>query len=344
MNCPVCGQDHICYAQDLISRRHEIFSPCSDCCRAVRDKTGPPEDSPPPPCHCGRAFIDDVYARLYFLLVDAGLFSGDEALSAVGIPLIDPGIFLRSPPFLPTRSLILISSVFDDDSAHRAYHEIPQISAILKEGKDPPGVGDCADTESHVCSEHRLLCGCDVRADLFPTSHGPVVAYKKQGASHIEFPHGVDPKIRSVETAIRRVHPSLFVDACSGVGTLGITGGVLGVHHIVLNDPWYAAAYFSGFNLLVNKESLGLDECEFAMDFPHLSREKLLDGPLPVAEGFGAEKKVEVFQGRMELLSPLIHDHDVLTVFDPFNKKKFRQNHSFLQGWENDVGGEVFIP
>jgi len=344
MHCPVCGKDHICYAQDLLSRRHDTFSPCPDCNRIIRNKSGPPDDSPPPPCHCGKAFIDDVYARIYLLLVDTGLFSGDEPLSSVGTPLIDPGIYLRSPPFLPSRSFLLISSVFDKETAHRAYHEVPQISGILNEGRNPPGIGDRVDVHPPVCSEQKLLCGCDVRADLFPTSKGPVAVYKKQGAAHIEFPHGSDPKIRSVETAIRRVHPSLFVDACSGVGTLGIAGGILGVHHILLNDPWYAAAFFSAFNLLVNKESLGLDECTFTTDFLHLSREKVHDEPLQVAEGHGYEKDVEVFQGRMELLSPLIHDHPVLTVFDPFNKKQFRQNQSFLSGWANTVGGEVFIP
>jgi hypothetical protein len=344
MHCPVCDKDHAHSAEDLLSRRHEIFSPCPDCNRIIRNKSGPPDDTSPPPCHCGKAFIDDVYARLYHILVDAGLFSGDEALSSVGTPLIDPGVFLRSPPFLPPRSLLLISSVFDDKSAHRAYHDIPQISGILQDGSAPPGIGDLVSNFSSNGFEQHLLCGCDVRADLFPTSGGPIVVYKKQGAAHIEFPHGIDPKIRSVESAIRKFHPSLFIDACSGVGTLGIAGGILGVHHVLLNDPWYAAAFFSAFNLLVNKTSMGIDECTFTTDFSHLSQEKVHGEPLSVAEGYGAENKVEVFQGRMELLSPMIHEHSVLTVFDPFDKNQFRKNNSFLSYWTNTVGGEVFIP
>ncbi len=344
MHCPVCGNDHISDAQDLLSRKHEIFTPCPDCNHSIQNKAGPPDDSSPSPCHCGRVFIDDVFVRLYRLLVDEGLFSGDEPLSAIGTPLIDPGIYLRSPPFLPPRTLLIISSVFDEDAAHRAYHEIDQVSGILNQSLIPPGIGDRLDNAPPVCSEQQVLCGCDVRADLFPTSKSQVVVYKKQGAAHIEFPHGFDPKIRSVEAAIQKVHPSLFVDACSGVGTLGIAGGILGVHHIMLNDPWYAAAFFSAFNLQVNKKALGLDECTFSTDFSHLAREKVREEPLLVAEGYGAENRIEVFQGRMELLYSQIHDPSVLTVFDPFNKKKFRQNQSFFSNWEHSVGGEVFIP
>lgn len=344
MLCPVCGKDHIQASRDLVTRRYDHFSPCPDCTRVVRNKHAPPDTDPPRTCHCGKTFIDDVYVRLYHLLVSEGIFSGDEPLSAVGTPLIDPGTFLRSPPFLPPRSLLLISSFFDTASAARAYHEIPQISGILLKGETVPGIGDRMGDSLPVCFEQTLLCGCDVRADLFPTRSGMVAVYKKQGATHIEVPHGMDPKIRSVEAAIRRSHPSLFVDACSGAGTLGIAGGVMGVHHLLLNDPWYAAAYFSAFNLLVNKEALGLDECVFQTDFSHLSREKVHDEPLAVARGYGPEQSVEVYQGSMKYLPGLISDHPVLTVFDPFDKDRFIRNQRFISCWERSVGGEVFIP
>lgn len=344
MHCPVCGEEHIHDAQSLLCRRYDLFSPCSDCIRIIRNKSGPPDSSPSPPCRCGKLFIDDVYVLLYHLLVDAGLFSGNEPLSAVGIPLIDPGIFLRAPPFLPPRSLLLISSVFDETTARKAYHSIPQISCILRGDKNAPGIGDLNNFSEPVCSEHTLLCGCDVRADLFPTSRGPVVIYKKQGSAHIEFPHGFDPKIRSVEEAVRKTHPSLFVDTCCGAGTLGITGGVLGVPHVILNDPWYSAAFFSAYNLMVNNMALGVDECTFDTDFDHLSREKIHDEPLRIATCYGPEHEFTVYQGKMEFLPPHITYSSVLTVFDPFDKQQFKKNQSFLSFWQRTVGGEVFIP
>ena len=343
MRCPVCGENHISFAPELLAN-HDIFTACSDCSGVIRDKSVPPDDHPSPSCHCGRAFIDDVYTKLYHLLVDTGQFLGDEPLSSVGTPIIDPGIFLRSPPFLPPRSLLLISSAFDKETAQEAYRRIPQISGILNQSTNPAGIGDLNDNSVPVYSEQSLLCGCDVRADLFPTRQGSIAVYKKQGSTHIEFPHAINPKIRSVEGAIRKVRPSLFVDACCGAGTLGIVGGVLGVPHILLNDPWYTAAFFSAINLLVNKKALNIDECTFSTDFAHLSREKVHDESLLVAEGHGPDHTAQVFQGRMEYLPSHITDPSVLTVFDPFDKPRFMENQSFLSYWQGTVGREVFIP
>lgn len=344
MFCPVCKRDHIRSASDLLSDKGTLFSPCPDCVRIIRNKSAPPDGPPSRICHCGKAFIDDVYVALYQVLVDEGLFTGGEPLSAVGIPLIDPGIFLRTPPFLTPRSLLLISSAFDLATALKAFDHVPQLSGVLLDGHQLPGVGDLISSIDPVCSEHQLLCGCDVRADIFPTTQGPVVIYKKQAATHIEFPHGIDPKIRSVEHAIQRVHPHLLVDACCGAGTLGIASLRLGVPDVLLNDPWYAAAFFTGFNLHINKNVLGLDDCACTGNYTSFSNDRVRDESFVVAEGFGREHSVLVCQGRMEHLSPRISDPSVLTVFDPFDKKQFTKNKSFLSLWQKSVGGEVFIP
>ena len=168
--------------------------------------------------------------------------------------------------------------------------------------------------------------------------------YKKQGSAHIEFPHGIDPKIRSVEAAIRKSRPLLFVDACCGSGTLGLSGMRLGVQHTIMNDPWYAAAFFSGFNLLVNAEILGLDECRIHADYLRIMGEPVRADPLLIAEGFGPAHRAEVYQGTMDRLPSCIAGDRVLTVFDPFDKQAFQQNQSFLSFWQQTVGGEVFIP
>jgi hypothetical protein len=237
----------------------------------------------------------------------------------------------------------MISTAFDSDTAKSAYQAIPQVSGILASSNNPPGIGDLR-SSSNEWSEYSVLCGCDVRADVFRTSRGPVVVYKKQGSIHIEFPHAFDPKISSLEAAIRKNHPCLLVDACSGSGTLGLCGLRMGIEHAILNDPWYAAAFFSGFNLLVNQEILGLDDFTFSMDFPALSREPVRHEPCTVAQAFGPEKSVEIIQGRMEFLPPRITKRPVLTAFDPFDKASFVQNQSFLSFWNESVGGEVIIP
>ena len=344
MLCPVCRKDHIRSADALLSGKEALFSPCPKCVGVTRNKSSPPDGPPPHFCHCGRAFIDDVYVALYQILVDEGLFNGDEPLSAVGIPLIDPGIFLRAPPFLPARSLLLLSSAFDQQSAVKAFDRISQLSGILLDGHFLPGIGDITSSSNPVSSEHHLLCGCDVRADIFSTTQGPVVIYKKQASTHIEVPHGIDLKIRSIERAIRRVHPHLLVDACCGAGTLGIAGLKLGVHDVLLNDPWYAAAYFTGFNLNINKKILGLEECVCCGNYSRFSQDRIRGESEVVADGFGCDHAVQVFQGRMDSLTTRISDPSVLTVFDPFDKKMFRENAFFLSSWRQTVGGEVFIP
>lgn len=344
MRCPVCGSDHIQAASDLISQKSILFSPCPDCIRFDRDKRSPPDDTAPHLCSCGKAYLDDVFVRLYHILVDEGLFSGIEPLLAVGSPLIDPGFSLRSPPFLPPRSLLLISSAFDPHAADKAYQQIPQLSGILLRSDHAPGVGDIRGSENLSIHEHELLCGCDVRADLFSTSHGPVLIYKKQGSIHIEFSRGMDPKIRSLENVVRQVHPVQFVDACAGPGTLGLSSMRLGVPYVIMNDPWYAAAFFSGFNIQVNKDILGLQECNMQADLTRLADVPVKEEPFMVAEGYGPEKGIEVFQGMMEYLSPLISHSPVLTAFDPFEKREFSLDGSFLSSWKEKVGGEVFIP
>jgi hypothetical protein len=238
----------------------------------------------------------------------------------------------------------LISSVFDQETAERAYQTIPQVSGILSDCGIPPGIGDIQDFSERAISEHTLLCGCDVRSDLFPTSKGPVVVYKKQGSAHIEFPHGIDPKIRSVESAIQKVRPGLFVDACSGSGTLGLAGMRLGVQKVILNDPWYSAAFFSGFNLLVNKEILRLDECNIHVNYSRIQKNPVQEDPVLVADAYASDRSAEVFQGTMGLLPSRITRENILTVFDPFDKRSFQQRLSFLSFWEQTVGGEVFIP
>ncbi|HWQ67438.1 MAG TPA: hypothetical protein VN372_11280 [Methanospirillum sp.] len=348
MDCPVCGRQHLYSNSELVIRGRNLFSPCPECNPVFRDKSVPPDDVPEESCRCGRIFIDDLFVRLYHLLSDAGILTGKEPLAAVGTPLIDPGIFLRTPPHLPPRTLLLISKVFDDDTAEQAFREIPQISAILKNSSLDPEKSPSVGAVPESGHEHRLLCGCDVRADLFPTASGPVTIYKKQGASHIEFPRGIDPKMRSVENAIAKNRPDIFIDACSGSGTLGLAGIRRGVSHVILNDPWYAAAFFSGFNLLVNQDTLGFDECSLTETFSSLSAEPLRSEPFCVAEASGPDRKVHVYQGAMECLPPIIkpvlRGNRALTVFDPFDKSSFMQNEPFLSLWKGTVGGEVFIP
>ena len=314
------------------------------CKRVIRDKNRPPREEAGNACGCGKRFIDDVFVHLYNILTEEGIFNGSEPLFKVGVPLIDPGFFIRSPPFLPPRSLLLISSFFDNSSAERAYREVPELEGILLDAKKHPGIGDYMPGDTVMKTELPLLCGCDVRADIFSSSSGQIVIYKKQGSTHIEFPRGLDPKIRSVEDHIHHCKPGTFVDTCCGAGTLGLIGTRLGVKNVVLNDAWYAAAQFAGYNLEVNKEILGFDSVQVHSSWNEMKKTPLRTDPFLVAHASGCGQDVVVWQGCMQDLPPFLNHSADLTVIDPFNKSLFLKDEAFISFWQSAMGGEVFIP
>ena len=107
---------------------------------------------------------------------------------------------------------------------------------------------------------YTLLAGCDVRASVFNTAFGQVVIYLQQSHMHIEFPREKNPKIDSVERKLNEIMPRIFVDAACGAGTLGLVAAGTGVPCVIMNDAWYAAAFWAAFNLQVNREFFLVDE------------------------------------------------------------------------------------
>ncbi|MBP1928575.1 hypothetical protein J2741_001122 [Methanolinea mesophila] len=342
MQCPVCGNDCVSQAGDLIATLPDVFSGCSSCRATVLDKSRPPPAGPPAePCECQKRFIDQVFSHLYTILVEEGKFTGKEPLGAVGIPLIHPGFFMNSPPFLPPGSLVLVTRVADTKIAARMEKEVPEIRGVVGGGNFVPGVADPERTQTP--RTYTLLAGCDVRADVFRTTAGPVVTYKQQSRIHIEFPREFNPKIANVEERIRAARPEVFVDASSGVGTLGLTAGRMKVPHLIFNDIWYAAAFWTAFNLSVNKEFLDLDEIRILKHYEAIEKTPVLDGPEKIAEATG-KQVVEVYQGDYALLPKVVPEGRVLTVLDLFEKQDRVRVDRALQRWKEHASGEVFIP
>ena len=250
---------------------------------------------------------------------------------------------MRRPPVLPPRSLLLISGIIPDTAAEFLYHEIPELLGIVRPGTGIPGTGDLTGDSSAAFRESSLLCGCDVRADLFSGSRGPVVIVKKQAALHIEFPKGIDPKIISVEEQVRRVRPDVFIDACAGPGTLGIAAALHRVPEVVLCDVWNPAVWSAVQSIHANRRRLGVADVRIHADIS--DRPPVWNGtPVLIAEGLGAGIRMLVFHGSYEELGPLLPAGRRLTVFDPFDKASFGKNDSFLTFWKEKIGGEVFIP
>ncbi|WP_449571520.1 hypothetical protein [Methanospirillum sp.] len=345
MKCVCCGENHIICPGDITSRPSELFAPCPSCNPQIRSKDSPvsPYEVVNGPCRCNRRFIDDVMADLYQVLFREGALKGTEPLSSLGTPLICPGLFLRRPPMLPPRSLLLISDLIPVSAAQVAYRDVPELLGIVYHSHEIPGPGDVTFGREPSIREGYLLCGCDVRADIFLSGKGPVIVIKKQADMHIEFPKGIDPKVISVEEQVRHRHPDVFVDACAGPGTLGMTAAIFGVPQIIMCDVWHASVWSAIQTIRVNQKKLGITEIRICEDIGR--RPSVWSGkPALICTASGNGVQIKLYNGSYEFLGPEIPSGNRLTVFDPFDKVSFRKNDQFLNEWAQKIGGEVFIP
>lgn len=343
MKCPVCGQDCVCYAHEIIDSLPTVFVPCPECKENLLNKRAPPPDlTIPEVCSCGRRFIDDVYLHCYRIMAEEGNIRKDEPLAGVGTPLIHPGFAMTKPPYLPENSLVLLSKFMTKKTAERLFKEVPEVRGILLDTGCVPGLSDI--NGDGIPDKYKLLAGCDVRADIFNTPNSPVVIYKQQSTMHIEFPRGYDPKIVNVGVKIRHFHPHTFVDACSGAGTLGITGAFYGVPHVIMNDAWYAAAFWSAYNLKVNKEHLNIGSVDIKFSYDEMGKQQVIREPIKIAATTGGEQLIEIYQGDYRLLHKVLPEKVDLSVIDLFEKGEKGKMKDAIVAWGRTVGGEVFIP
>ncbi|MDD1672139.1 MAG: hypothetical protein LUO82_03970 [Methanomicrobiales archaeon] len=343
MKCPVCGEDCVESAHEIINQLPSIFAPCPKCSARTLDKSAPlKEQSFREPCACGKRYIDETFAHIYTIFVEEGILSSSSPLKDVGYPLTHPGFAMATAPYLKKDTLVLLSPVVSSTAAERVVTEVPEIKGVVKCGRFVPGALDVDLAKEPQTYE--LLAGCDVRADVFYTQTHPVVTYKQQSRLHIEFPRGYDPKIVSVGAHIKHLLPRIFVDACCGAGTLGILGGMLGVPRVFLNDAWYAAAFWAGFNLKVNSEFLLVGSVHILKEYQDMENQPVRKEPELIAEAHG-DQHIEVYHGDFRRLSQVLpRERGILTVIDLFEKGNSEFNKKLEQEWRGQVGGDVFIP
>lgn len=342
MECPVCGSDCVESVHDLTDRLPDIFSPCPDCKGRTLDKRLPlPDMFYGKPCTCGKRFLDEVFAHIYVIMVEEREISPAAPLSAAGVPLVHPGYSMKLPPYLPAKSLLLLSWHATKKTADRIMAEVPEVRGVVKSGNFIPGVVNEEDPAPPKVYE--LLAGCDVRADVFYSSHGPIVLYKQQSLVHIEFPRGYDPKILSVERRINAALPNIFVDACSGVGTLGLTAAQFGIRQVIMNDTWFAAAFWAAFNLKVNAESFQVEGVRIKKTYDEMVNHPVLKDPELIAETTGPQT-ITVYQGDLHDLYRVIPKKPVMAVLDIFRKDNADVARRIKKEWQARVAGEVFIP
>lgn len=342
MRCPVCGGECLQPAGEIIRAIPGIFSPCPECTGKTLDKrTPPPRKTPDPQCSCGKRFIDHVCAHLHLIMQEDGILGASDPLYAVGTPMVHPGFAMRNPPFLPEKSLVLLSRIVTRETAVRMAREVPEIRGVVKTGDFIPGISSIL--HDNAPEVYELLAGCDVRADVFSSRRGSLVLYKQQSLIHIEFPRRWNPKVASVESAIARIHPSWFIDACAGTGTLGLTGALMGIPHVVLNDAWFAASLWAGYNLQANAEFFDIEKVSMLMNYDSLRLHPTGSDPVLVAKTSGVQDIV-VYHGDLLHLYQVLPGEPVLTVIDMFGKDDRRGVSEITAQWRSHVAGEVFIP
>ncbi len=332
MQCPVCGEQ-IPDAGEVLDGLGARFAPCPDCPPGRLDPHVPPGEACGP-CACGKRPLDHVMAAVHTVLVAEGGLDPTAPLAAIGTPLLHPLFPMRRPPFLPPKSLVLLTRRATPPSARRIFEEVPEVRGVVLDRGIVPGVRG---------ETHTLLAGCDVYAEVRFTPPGPLVLYKQASTCHIEAPHPVDPKVNATDRAIRRTLPGLFVDACAGVGTLGLVAALRLVPAVVLNDAWGPAAWFAGLNLAVNREALLVDGVEFLATYADLLEVGVREEPVPVAAAHGSQE-VRVYHGSLWQLPPILPEAGApLAAIDPFGKEPGRLAR-IARRWQDCAGGEVFIP
>ncbi|MEI7856283.1 MAG: hypothetical protein WCH85_02140 [Methanomicrobiales archaeon] len=343
MKCPACQMDCVKSAKEILVTLPSLFRPCADCSARVLDKRAPlPSLEYGLPCSCGKRFIDEVFAHIYVIMVERGDMKPTEPLIAVGSPLVHPGFPMQHPPFLSDRSLVLLTQKATKQTAERLMNEVPELRGVVKTGNFIPGIAS-ADLKT-VPQVYDLLAGCDVRADIFPLRTGPLVMYKQQSLVHIEFSRGYAPKIRSLEAHLGIPPAKMFIDACSGVGTLGLTAATLGVPHVMMNDAWYASAFWSAFNLEVNREYFNVSKVRIFEQMEDMVKHPVMKNPIKIAETEG-EQTIEVYQGDFRQLHSVIPPgSSPVTAIDIFDKKDISGIQKIKKEWAEKVGGDLFVP
>jgi hypothetical protein len=248
---------------------------------------------------------------------------------------------MERPPFLPERSLVLVSRIVTPRVAERMLGEVPEIRGVVRSGDFVPGIVD--PTMNISPRTYELLAGCDVRAGIFNTKAGPIVIFLQQSLIHIEFPRSFNPKIDAVERKMGEAPGRTFIDAACGAGTLGLTAARHSVRHVVMNDAWYAAAFWSAFNLKVNAEFFDIEEIRLVTDYREMFTNPVGKMPKKVAETSG-EQVIEVYQGDLFELHRIAMDEEATIVLDLFNKNNSGVIGSIADRLKESLPGEVFIP
>ena len=204
-----CGNNCVKSKSKVIKDLNDFFSACENCKDINFKKFKPLNnqldvdllDSNFRRCICGKRHLDVVMAHILKIMMDEGVKKPDSTLRNVCVPLITPAYPLKSAPYLPDNSLVILSEDVNVGCAKRIVKEVPEVKGVLKGVlKDIVGVKD----SENKPNTYELLGGCDLRCDMVKTPWGILCLYKYQGEIHIEVPQPLSPKISGLKKVLSK--------------------------------------------------------------------------------------------------------------------------------------------
>ena len=112
-----------------------------------------------------------------------------------------------------------------------------------------------------------------------------------------------------------------------------------------MNDAWYASAFWSAFNIRVNRIYFDVETVRDLRAAWGYGRSPGRPGTGQNCRNRGGRQMIEVYQGDLRHLDRVIpgdaHPVAALDIFDKDNRKEVS---TMLRDWQRRMGGDVFIP
>lgn len=303
MKCE-CNENCIKNKEKTLHEIHQRYLPCQNCNTKQLKKSIPVKRQIKLPdlnkdylrCKsCGKRHIDIVMAHVLKIMIESNQISSSASIRNVGTPLITPAISLESLPYLPEKSLVIITTTADEVTANTIIQEVPEIKAVIK-GDTSQIVGKINETVD--VNVYELLGGCDIRCDIQFTDIGPILIYKHQSKIHIEYPKAESPKIKELNEILNKYQNPTIIDAMCGPGTLGIYALLKNAKKVLFNDIYEESLDSLKTNLKINEIN---DSCyeitnENILNLPENVYEKYDIGIIDTFPNEDTEKYVEVLK------------------------------------------------
>jgi hypothetical protein len=262
-----CGFKCIEDASTTFKHIKQLYSPCNECkdpklrkFKALKDQINLEKiNANYGRCKCGKRHLDQVMAHILKIMIDENIKDKKSTLRNTCTPLLTPAYPLKSTPYLPEKSMVIIADGITKKCAKKIIAEIPEIKGVLEgDIRQTVGLKD-SNSKPHT---YKLLAGCDMRCDIVLTPYETLCIYRNQAEIHVEFTKPISPKIEILKNIIKKYKNPTVLDCTCGPGTLGITCLKAGAKRVVFNDLWYPAARMALLNLEVNGFKTILNDCK----------------------------------------------------------------------------------